>query len=235
MKIDFDKRELLDDKSKTVTRLNRNYFFVISVFIVLLNVIVYAVHGSDTKLFIDRYIPWNIFSVRHLFQALINSYTHSNWQHCLLNMLCFFIAGLYLERKKGSLKFLLFMVIMSLFTAFATCTNDISLYWQGFSAVNYGLYGYILTEYIFVLLQRNKRNFFNIVSGAVVLFLINFAMCFSGGTARVTFEWYPYDLLHNLGHASGFATGLIFGIYEQLCAVISKFGKSKERDNSAGN
>lgn len=220
-------KECLDDKSKTVTILNRNYCFVTTVFIVLLNIIVYAVHGSGSKQFVVIPPHWGSFSVSNLFQALVNSYTHSNWQHCLLNMLCFFIAGLYLERKKGSLKFLLFMLVISLFTAFASCTNDISLWWAGFSGVNYGLYGYIIIEYIFVILQKNKRNLFNIVSGAVVLALIYFAMCFSGGTVRVTFEWYPYDLLHNLGHASGFVTGLIFGIYEQVCGVISKY-KNKE-------
>lgn len=230
-KIDFKRvypvvKECLDDKSKNVTLLNRNYFFVTTVFIVLLNIIVYAVHGSDTEYFIEN-PDWGDFSVSNLFQSLVNSYTHSNWQHCLLNMLCFFIAGVYLERKKGSLKFLLFILIMSLFTAFATSANDLALFWQGFSAVNFGLYGYIIIEYIFVLCQKEKRNLFNIVSGAVVLGLIYFAMCYSGGTGFVTFEWYPHDLLHNLGHASGFVTGLIFGIYEQVCGVISKF-KNKE-------
>lgn len=226
MKIRFDIKECFDEKGKKVNWLNRNYFFVTTVFIVLLNIIVYAVHGSDTGDFKVRPV-WGSFSVNNLFQSLVDSYTHGNWQHCLLNMLCFFIAGMYLERKKGSLKFLLFMVIMSLFTAFASCTNDISIGAIGFSAVNYGLYGYIIIEYIFVLLQKAKRNLFNIVSGAVVLALIYFAMCFSGGTVRVTFEWYPYDLLHNLGHASGFVTGLVLGIYEQTCSVISKFKSDK--------
>lgn len=233
MKFHFDLKECLDDKSKTVTWLNRNYFFIVTVFIVLLNIIVYAVHGSDTGNFKVR-PNWGTFSVSNLFHALVRSYTHSNWQHCLLNMLCFFIAGLYLERKKGSLKFLLFMVIMSLFTSFASCTNNISLGAKGFSGVNYGLYGYIIVEYIFVLCQKEKRNLFNIIFGAVVLALIYFAMCFSGGTSRVTFEWYPYDLLHNLGHASGFVTGLIFGIYEQSCSVISKYKKEITENNLHG-
>ena len=79
-----------------------------------------------------------------------------------------------------------------------------------------------------MLCQKPERNLFNVVFGVVVLALIYFAMCFSGGTVKVTFEWYPYDLLHNLGHASGFVTGLIFGIYEQLCSVISKFGKAEK-------
>ena len=229
-KFNFDIGICLDDKGKKLTKLNRNYFFVVTVFIVLLNIIVYAVHGPDTGRFYIYPSDWGKFSVNNLFQALVNSYTHFNWQHTLLNMLCFFIAGLYIERKKGSLPFLLFMVIMSLFTAFATCTNDISVWWKGFSAVNYGLYGYIFVEYIFTLCQKGKRYLFNIVCGAVVVALIYFAMCFAGGTERVTFKIYPYDLLHNSGHASGIIAGLILGLYEQISSLILKYKREKPEE-----
>lgn len=223
----------LDDKYKSVNRLNRNYYFVVTVLIVLLNIIIYAVCGSDTKYFGER-PNWGHFSVANLFQALVNSYTHSNWQHCLLNMLCFFVAGLYLERKQGSVKFILFMIVMSLFTAFAVSANDISLGWQGFSGVNFGLYGYIIIEFIFVLDDKNSRYLFNVVHGAIVIALIYFAMCFNGGTSKVSFAWYPYDLLHNLGHASGFVVGIVFGLYEQIRNEISRF-KSKNSNSDDQN
>lgn len=60
-----------------------------------------AVCGSDTGDFSVR-PEWGSFSVNNLFQTLVNSYTHSNWQHTLLNMLCFLFAGIYLERKKAA-------------------------------------------------------------------------------------------------------------------------------------
>ena len=66
-------------------------------------------------------------------------------------MLCFLIAGSYMERKQGTLLFFVFMITLSFFTAFASCTND-SLDWRGFSCANYGLYSYILIDYLFVLL-----------------------------------------------------------------------------------
>ena len=212
----------LDDKSKSTTRFNRNYFFVTTVFIVLLNIILYASFGSNTGSYYSDWPNWHQFSVDNLFQALVNSYTHANWQHTLLNMLCFFVAGLYLERKMGSLKFLMFLFIMSAFTAFATTANDVSLGWHGFSGVNYGLYGYILIEFLYLLFQREKRYPFNLISGAVVIALIYLAMCFNGGVTSIGFKWYPYDLLHNLGHASGFVVGLAFGIYEQTSSVLNK-------------
>ncbi len=220
----------LDEKNKNLTWWNRNYYFVTTVFITLLNIILYA---ACDKPWIAIRPDWYSFSVENLVQALINTYWHLNWQHVLLNMLCFFIAGLYLERKKGSLKFFLLIIVMSLFTAFASCTNDISLDWTGFSGMNYGLYGYILIEYPLMFIQKKNRYLFNIISGAVILGLIYFAMCFCGGTSTVSFEWYPYDLLHNSGHASGFVVGLVFGLYEQICALISKSKKKSAPKDEA--
>ena len=114
----FLSSRILNDGCKCTTWRNANYCFAVTVAIVSLNIILYAVCGSDTGDFSVR-PDWGSFSVNNLFQALVNSYTHSNWQHTLLNMLCFLFAGIYLERKKGSLPFLLFMALMSLFTKFA--------------------------------------------------------------------------------------------------------------------
>lgn len=208
----------LDDKCKKLNYWNRNYYFVTTIVITLLNIILFA---ACEKPWIAERSNWGSFSVTNLVQALINTYWHLNWQHVLLNMLCFFISGLYLERKKGSLKFFLFIIVMSFFTAFASCTNDVSLGWTGFSGMNYGLYGYILFEFLFTCIRRDKRSLFNILIGVLIVALIYFAMCFNGGTEKVSFVWYPYDLLHNLGHASGFVVGLIFGLYEQVSSLIS--------------
>ncbi len=220
----------LDDKSKKLTYWNRNYYFVTTVLIVILNIVLFAAWDKPR---ISVSPHWGSFSVVNLVQALINTYWHVNWQHILLNMLCFLIAGLYLERKKGSLKFFLFVVILSLFTAFAVCANEVALGWTGFSGMNYGLYGYILIELVFMLFQKEKRYLFNLICGGAIYALIYFAMCFNGGTSRIGFEWYPYDLLHNLGHASGFVTGLAFGVYEQACALISRHkAKDKKSERS---
>lgn len=217
----------LDEKNKRLNWRNRNYYFVTTVFIVLLNIVLFAAWDKPRIMIRPQ---WNSYFIDNLIQALINTYWHANWQHVLLNMLCFFIAGLYLERKQRSLKFFLFVIVMSLFTAFAVTANDISLYWVGFSGMNFGLYGYILIEYPLMIVRKENRYLFNIISGAVVVALIYFAMCFNGGTSRVSFAWYPYDLLHNSGHISGFVTGLAFSIYEQVCSLISCCkGKAKEK------
>lgn len=217
----------LNDKSKNLSLLNRNYFFAATLSVALLNIFLYMFATSGNA---ETAPPdWNTFSVKNLATAFANAYMHNGLQHCMLNMLCFLVAGIYLERKKGSLAFFSFVFVMSAFTAFATCANSVSLNWRGFSVVNYGLYGYIVVEYVSVLLTEKKRYLFNIISGGVMLALIYFAMCFCGGTSTVAFKPYPYDLLHNIGHASGFAAGLIFGAYETIFEAINA-ARRKTRD-----
>lgn len=205
---------VLNDTRKNTTKRTANYFFVVTIAIILINVIIFATCGRDTGDISVR-PNWGRFSVNNLMQTVLNTFTHFNWQHTLLNMLCFLVAGMYLERKQGSFPFLLFMVLLIFFTGFASAANDISLSWKGFSGANYGLYGYIVIEYIFMLFQKRKRDLVNIVSGAAVLGLIYLAMCFNGGTSTIGFEWFPYDLLHNLGHASGFFAGIVLGCVGQ--------------------
>lgn len=222
---------ILNDTRKNTTKRTANYFFVVTIAIVLINVIVFAACGRDTGDISVR-PNWGLFSVNNLMQTVLNTFTHFNWQHTLLNMLCFLIAGMYLERKQGSFPFLLFMVLLIFFTGFASGTNDISLSWKGFSGANYGLYGYIIIEYIFMLLQKHKRDVVNIVLGAVVLGLIYLAMCFNGCTSTIGFEWFPYDLLHNLGHASGFFAGIVLGCVGQGLECLIIGGKGYPQDLS---
>ena len=216
---------VLNDTRKNTTKRTANYFFVITIAIILINVIIFATCGRDTgDISVRPY--WGRFSVNNLMQTVPNTFTHFNWLHTFLNMFCFLVAGMYLERKQGSFPFLLFMVLLIFFTGFASTANDISLRWKGFSGANYGLYGYIIIEYIFMLFQKRKRDIVNIVSGAVVLGLIYLAMCFNGGTSTIGFEWFPYDLLRNLGHASGFFAGIVLGCVVQGSEVLI-FGKKE--------
>ncbi|MDE7372867.1 MAG: rhomboid family intramembrane serine protease [Clostridia bacterium] len=190
----------------------------------LINVILYAALGSqwriDTKDF-DNYghyvYHWEqVLYFRNLIQTFLSAFSHFNWQHTLLNMLCFFICGLYLERKLGSIKFLLLIICFAFFGGCAVAANHNSINSYGFSGVNYAIYAYILIDYLFWVIPKERRNKLNIISGAVMLALIYFAACFNGGTEQVSFSWYPYDALHNLGHYTSYLVGLI--IATLLCA-----------------
>ena len=217
---------ILNDGSRKVTLVNMKWFVVVTLAVVIFNIVRHTLPEGAAPT--NESPEWNSFSLENLFIALSRSYMHSNWQHCLLNMLCFSVAGVYIERKKGSLGMLLLVFTMSLFTAFATAANYLSLSPRGFSGVNYGLYGYIIVDYIFVLACKPRRYAFNVISGAVVLCLIYLAMCFNGGTSTVSFMPYPYDLLHNIAHASGFVTGIVLGVFESALFLLIRYRSNRD-------
>lgn len=173
----------LDDGTKRVTKRNRNYFFAATLLIVFVNFFLYFFPVVGPSL-TDTRSDWDTFSVVNLFEAFLSAYTHAGFQHCSLNMLCFLIAGAYLERKQGTFRFPALVIVLSFFAEFATTANYLSLKHVGFSGVNYALYAYIMIDYIFVLARKQKRDRFNVIAGIVLLALIYFAMCFSGGTER---------------------------------------------------
>lgn len=218
----------------------RNYFFAGTVFIILINILLFAIGGSGwtpihnfNSVFGVSANHWkDVFYFNSLICAFCNSFAHFNWQHTLLNMLCFFACGLYLERKAGSIKFVLLVLAMAFFTSATVSANDLSVSWQGFSGVNYGLYAFIIVDYLFSL-QKTKRTKFNLFFGGVILALIYLAMCFDGGTVSFGFKWYPYDLMNNLGHYSGALAGLVLGLAIQVAQIrgITEFKGKNEKIN----
>lgn len=198
--------KIIDDGTKKLTALNRNYFFIVTVAFVVLCVTLHACLGDEWSVQIRPYetnrFGFKIYKGNSLLYSLLNSFSHANWQHCLLNMLCFFICGCWLERKKGSLKFLILLLLIILITsrAITMAWGDV---WVGYSGVNYGLYAYTIVDFLSSL-KNTKSNKFNLIYGSVIMALIYFAMCFNGGVERVSFAFYPYDLIHNAGHNISF-------------------------------
>ena len=210
--------KIFDDNSKKLHWWNRNYFFACTIAVVLVNILLYGLCGDDWQWQFKngsghwgQVLDFNIFV-----RVFMNSYSHSNWQHVLLNMLCLFIYGVYLERKEGTLPLLVLVFMMTIFSAVFVTANYGATSWHGFSGVNYAFYGYVIVDFIFVFRKRTRTPF-NIISGIVILGLIYFAACFCGGTETVEFKWYPYDFMHNMGHYSSFVAGVSLGILLHLC------------------
>lgn len=198
-------------------RWERNWFFAATVSVVLLNVILFAALGS-WQLKIDYNRHWNdCLFFKNLLQTFLTSFAHLNWQHTLLNMLCFLICGAYLERKLGSVKLFALVVVFAFFGGCAVAANNNSINFIGYSGINYALYAYVAVDYLFCALPKNRRNKPDLIIGGVMLGLIYFAMCFNGGTAHVGFDWYPHDLLFNLGHYTSYFVGILISVY--LCAT----------------
>ena len=209
--------KFIDSPKKRLAWYSRNYFYIATVAVVVTNIALYACLGNSwTFAFGNGSVRWErSFDFQRIWRCFLNNFSHGTWQHALLNMLCFFIAGLYLERKTGSLG--LSGLVLSLAVlqgcVCAAAKGDLGFY--GFSGVNYALYAYIAIDYLFSF-TKSRRNKTDLIFGGIVLALIYLAMCFSGGTATVSFKPYPYDLLHNLGHGTGFFCGAIVALLVQL-------------------
>lgn len=217
----------INDGYKNKSWFTRNYFFAGTVLIILINILIFAIGGEDWVL--DSLNTWkdhwtDVFYFKPLIRVFCNSFAHFTWRHVLLNMLCFFFCGLYLERKTGSIKFVLLILAAAFFTSAAVSANFLAVHWQGFSAVNFGLYAYITVDYLFSL-QKEKRTKFNLISGAVVLVFIYFTTCFDGAAESLSFKWYPYDLARNMGHYSGALAGLVLGLTVQIARIGIKKNK----------
>lgn len=209
--------KFIDSPKKWLEWYSRNYFYIATVAVVVTNIALYACLGNSwTSAFGNGSVRWErSFDFQRIWRCFLNNFSHGTWQHALLNMLCFFIAGLYLERKTGSLGLsgLVLSIAILQGCVCAAAKGDLGFY--GFSGVNYALYAYIAIDYLFSF-TKSRRNKTDLIFGGIVLALIYLAMCFSGGTATVSFKPYPYDLLHNLGHGTGFFCGAIVALLVQL-------------------
>ena len=213
----------LNDKTKTLRWYNRNFIFLGTILVVVTNILLFYFPGNNWGDFVGN--PENSWTAVLFFdnvaRLFLNSFVHADWQHVLLNMACFFVVGIYLERKKGTINLFLLVLVMALFTSLAVGANHQSIYSVGFSGVIYGLYAYVFVDFFFML-RKETRTKFNIFSGIFMFIAIYVAMCFSGGTESFCFEFYPYDLITNMGHYTSFAIGIVVALCFNICKVQAK-------------
>ena len=215
--------KILNNNRKNVSLWASNLFFVTTLFIVLLNIILYSSLGSwEIPLGNHSYGHWSdCLYFTNLLHVFCSAFSHANWQHTLLNMLCFFICGIYLERKIGSFIFFLLIMAFALFEGSATAANNDSIAFHGFSGVNYAIYAYILVDFLFCVIPKSKRNKYDLIYGGIMLGLIYIAACFNGGTQRFGFSWYPYDAMYNMGHYTSFFVGFVMSAAIRLLIFFS--------------
>ena len=204
----------IDLKNKKLNWYNRNLFYLGTIFVVFINIFAFLFNDNSWK-FEYVYSQWtDVLNFNNLFACFFSAFKHSNLQHCLLNCLCFFVVGTYVERKIGTLNLFVLVVSFALFCESAVDANH-SGGSVGFSGVNYAFYAYAIIDYIFMFINK-KQTKSSIIYGAIILALIYWATCFSGGTTAFSFKIYPYDLLTNMGHYTSFFAGAILTLLLQF-------------------
>lgn len=204
---------------KKQRELGNNFFFIGTIAVILINFLCfycvkeeYSFHPTNN---------WNnAFDFWNLIVCVYSTFQHSNLQHLLLNSLCFLFVGAYVERKQGTIGLLFLVAIFTIFGAGLTYANH-SGYSRGFSGVNFAFYAYIIVNFFFSI-KEIKKNKIELIISITLLVLIYIACCFCGGTETFSFKIYPYDLIYNLGHYTGFLTGLLLTLVMKFCKIKSK-------------
>ena len=219
--------KFFDCNKKEKNWFNRNYFFAGTLLIILINVLVFAFVKKNPAG--DLNSDWDdTLNFSNITAAFISAFRHYDIGHILANMICFVIVGVYLERKLGSIKLFLLTIGMALLTATATSVTDLSVYWLGFSVVNYGLYAFVIIDYFFSL-RKTKFEKQNVIFGAIVIAFIYFFMTnVSFELDDIRFTWYPNDLFTNSGHYTGFYFGALLTLLIELFQVEYEWNKTDE-------
>lgn len=223
--------KILDDENKKPKWWNRNWFFISTVVVIFINLMIFLIDNDWYSKFLkvsEHGGHWrDAFYFVPTWRSFFSSFSHMNAEHIGLNMLCFFVAGAYLERKFGSIGLFLTVIIGAYLSAVAINSNDLSGGGVGFSGVNYFLYAVVLVDYIFTFITR-RRNKITTIAGAVVLALIYIAMCFNEDAQGFPFTWYPHDLIYNLAHYSSFFMGLVCTLALKLVQLKTRWETAKE-------
>lgn len=202
--------KFFDDKSKNINWRNRNYFYIGTIIVIVLNILLFVFLGNNFAKDIGGHYVWNgVFDISNMLRSFVDVFVHGNWQHVLLNMLCFSFCGIYMERKLGTINFILLILGFSFLAGNITTAARNTVNHYGASGLIYFCYAYIILDYIFGFIQKKQNNKTNIILGAIIMLCIYVAMSFNDGGLGLIFKFYPYDLIYNAAHYSSFFAGII--------------------------
>lgn len=218
----------LDDKSKCSAKWwNKNYFFIGSIFFILLNIILFAIFGGEAVFDLDKQFTTDGYlsdEFNNFILCFCGNFTHADWEHVLQNMLGISVCLLYMERKLGTFNLLGMLVAITAFCSFLYLPSDSSV--CGSSIVWFACFGYVVVDYLFSFRKR-LRNKTNIFFGLFVI-LLEFFRCgfyddYSTGTRIIKWGIIPVQL--SGGHAQGFLIGLC------LCIIVNMVCIFKEKQS----
>jgi len=210
--------KFVDDKCKNLTKRNKNYFWCGTIFVAILFITIFAICGSFRDEFLNQ-IQQNTNVFVRFFYSFCAQFSFSSWSVLLYNILGLVICGFYLERKYGTLNFIL--LLMSLWLIVIT-TDIFPDLWTSFSSSFewFVLWGFTFIDFLFSFRKEN-RNKTNIILGIIVLLLLYIRSGFydlaSGG---IGFSLYPHQLLDFVSHFTSFVVGIIVSLIINITKVM---------------
>ena len=124
-------KNFINDKRKTLSWKNANFFYISTFLFALTLIITFLCCRPAINSVLDQNMYWNI---------LLLPFRHLDWIHLIGNLLCFLTVSLYLERRYGSLKYILIILISIILSPLANFAL-LGLNGQGESLVNFFLFG----------------------------------------------------------------------------------------------
>lgn len=212
--------KFVDIENKKVNKINRNYFWVVTVFYIVFNIAIFAIFKNNNLLWKFQNTKWGVFNgLKDLFISIGNLYTHNDWGHVLRNMLAFAISAFYIERKIGSLNFLGLILLLSILSS-PLVSMYVGLNWAGSSVIYFAIWGYVIVDYLFSL-KKSTRTKTNLIIGGVVIFCKYIGSCLTENIIDTNI-FIPIHLIYNAGHYFGFLIGIIVSLLIQIIILQTK-------------
>lgn len=220
--------KFFDDKSKGELHwYNRNYFYAGTVIFIAVNILLFVFLGNDYAKDIGGGYVWNdVFDISNMVRSFVDVFVHGDWSHVLLNMLCFTFCGIYIERKIGTLNFILLYLGFSFLAGNISSAARNTVSHHGASGLIYMCNAYIILDYIFTFIYKEEKNKTNTILGAIIIFCIYLSMSFYVGNTLI-FMVYPHGLIYNIAHWASFFAGIIV-------TLLIKMGEFKKRRYKRG-
>ena len=210
----------VDIEKKQVNKVNRNYFWVVSIIYIVLNITLFAIFKNNNVLWKLEQTKWKVFNgIKEWIISIGNLYTHNDWAHVLRNMFAFSFSAFYIERKMGSLNFLGLLLILSMLSA-PLVSMYVGLKWAGSSVIYFAVWGYVIIDYLFSL-GKNVRSKTNLIIGGVVIACKYIGSCLTNNIVGTNIL-IPIHLIYNAGHYFGFIVGILISLLIQIVSLQLK-------------
>lgn len=167
--------------------------------LIIVNIIIFSTYGFEdisVITLLDLGGNFSPFSLdKEPFRLVTSMFLHGHLFHLIANMYSLFYVGMQLERKIGSVNFLIVYFLTGLFAGIASLDFNLFVISVGASGAIFGVYGFLIVESI----RKNPQNKVSIVTNFIIYVIV---VTLVG--SRLNFD--------NAAHIGGAIAGLIIGI-----------------------